>query len=189
MKKLTMLCLSGFVAMAVSGCQSESTVSNVISAASYTKNTTTYQKQGSAVSLLNSKVSLAEAGVPYLIDLAIDSKYGSGDMEIKVSASDGLSIVSGTTEINATLSKGNMTFPFEVSATEVGRYYLYAVVKTQSNGMKSGRALTLIVQVGEEEKSIKSTPVKTKKKGANQTDDAPTFGAPVVLPANEEIIQ
>ncbi|GHB69839.1 hypothetical protein GCM10008107_18990 [Psychrosphaera saromensis] len=188
MKILSILCLTSLVAVGVSACQTESNITDAVAADSYTKNTTTYQKQGSAVSLLNSKVSLAEAGVPYLIDLAIDSKYSSGDMEIKVSASDGLSIVSGTTEINARLSNGVTTFPFEVSATEVGRYYLYAVVKTQSNGMKSGRALTLIVQVGEEEKSIKSTPVKTKKKGANQTDDAPTFGAPVVLPANEEII-
>jgi len=190
MKKLTILCLSGLVAMAVSGCQSESTVSNVISTASYTKNTTTYQKQGSAVSLVNSKVTLAEAGVQYSIDLAINSKYSSGEMTATVSSSDGLSIVSGTTDINATLSKGNMTFPFEVIATEAGRYYVYAVVTTQSNGMKSSRALTLIVQVGEEEKSSKSTPVKTKKGSVKQTGDSETtFGAPVVLPANEEIIQ
>jgi hypothetical protein len=50
--------------------------------------------------------------------------------------------------------------------------------------------LTLIVQVGEEEKSSKSTPVKTKKGSVKQTGDSETtFGAPVVLPANEEIIQ
>lgn len=189
MKKLTMLCLSGLVAVAVSGCQSESTVSNVISADSYTKNVVGYQKQGAAVSLVNSKVSLANAGVQYSIDLAINSKYNSGEMEVTVTSSEGLNIISGTTAIKETLIKGEMTFPFEVTAEEDGRYYLYAAVKTQSNGKTSARALTLIVQVGEQEKTSKGTPAKTKKGKQVENADETTFGEPVLSPASEEIIQ
>lgn len=69
-------------------------------------------------------------------------------MEVTVTSLEGLNIISGTTAIKETLVKGEMTFPFEATTEDDGHYYLYVVVKIQSKGKKSARALTFIVQVG-----------------------------------------
>jgi len=190
MKTITKLCFSGLLVATLASCQADSNVNNVVTADSYTKNIPmAHGKPGASVSLVNSKVNLANADVQYSINLGIDSRYSSGKMEVDVSSSEGLQIVSGDTDIQETLTKGAMTFPFEVTATENGRYYLYAVVKTESNGVKSFRALTMIVQVAEHGETKKT---ETNKKTPNKkdvTNKDKTFGAPILLKADEEIIQ
>jgi len=186
MKKLTILSLSSLILMGLVACQSESSLSQV--ASNYTKNETTYQKQGALVTLVNSQVDLAAAGIKYSIDFAINSGYDSSEMALSFSSSPGLYIVDGDTDIKQTLLKGKTSFPFEVTANETGRYYIYAIIKAKHNGVNSTRSLTLIVQVGEQAKSGTST---TTQKG-NATKKQPskkTFGEPVLLPANEDIIQ
>ena len=190
MKTMTKLCFSGLLVATLASCQADSNVNNVVTADSYTKNVPmAHGKPGASVSLVNSKVNLANAGVQYSINLGIDSRYSSGKMEVEVSSSEGLQIVSGNTHIQETLTKGAITFPYEVTATENGRYYLYAVVKTESNGVKSFRALTMIVQVGEQGETKKT---ETNKKTPNKkdvTNKDKTFGAPILSKADEEIIQ
>lgn len=186
MKKLIVLCFSAFVAVSISGCKGSASLNETVVANDYVKNTSSYQKQGSAVSLVSSQVNIASSGVQYAIDLTIDSQYSSGDIQVSVSTSEGLYIMDGSTNITQSLTKGSITLPYVVTASEVGRYYIYANVQTENNGVKSFRALTLIVQVGEDKVEVKSL----LKQNAKQTSDSiKTFGDVVPMTADEEIIQ
>lgn len=179
MNKLIILCFSVLVAVGVSGCKGSANLNEVVVANNYVKNTSSYQKQGSAVSLVNSQVNIATSGVQYAVDLVIDSQYSSGDMQVNISTSKGLYIMDGSTEISQSLTKGSITLPYIVTASEVGRYYIYANIQTESNGVKSFRSLTLIVQVGED------TTLQTKASDST----VKTFGDVVPMTASEEIIQ
>lgn len=190
MKKLTKLGVSFLITGSLVACNSASNITETILATNYEKNTVTYQKPGAAVSLVNSQVNLDAAGVQYEIDFTINSRYSSGDMSVSVKSSDGLYIVGGDSVVKETLINGDISFPYTVTATESGRYYLYAVVSVESNGVKRSRALTLIVQVGEEgeinvSKKVNSNKV-TQKRSESQEK---TFGEPVGLKADEVIIQ
>jgi len=187
MKKLILFCLSTAVAVSIVGCKGSTNINDIVVANSYVKNKSFYQKQGAAVSLVNSQVNIATSGVQYAIDLTIDSQYSSGNMQVNVSASDGLYIMDGSTEITQTLTKGNITLPYVVTASEEGRYYIYANIQTESNGVKSFRALTLIVQVGETKAEMKAL-LKQNPKQVNDESER-TFGDVVPMKAKEEVIQ
>jgi len=177
----------GFLMFGLVGCQGSANSSVVKVANQYVKSQPTYQKPGAAISLVNSKVNIADVNVSYAIDLTINSGYSSGDLELSVFTSDGLELVDGETEVVQTLSKGEIVFPYTVSAAEEGRYYLYANAKvTDSLGKKSFRALTLIVEVGGDVGYTKKTSVQEKNKQA--TSETLTFGEPVAMPMQEEII-
>lgn len=187
MKKLMLLCLSAVVAVSIAGCKGSATLNDVVVANDYVKNVSPYQKQGSAVSLVSSQVNIAASGVQYAIDLTIDSQYSSGDMQVNITTSEGLYIINGSTDVAQSLIKGNITLPFVVTASEEGRYYIYANVQTESNGVKSFRALTLIVQVGETKAETKVL-LKQNPKQVNDESEK-IFGDVVPMKADEEIIQ
>lgn len=188
-KRASYLCFSLFLGMLVSGCQNSIDSEQARVANDYIKLKPRYQKQGAAISLTNSQVNLDAAGVPYLIDLGIHSKYPSGEMTVSVSSSKGLYIVAGETNFTSALSKGEIAIPYTVAATESGRYYLYANVSVRYNGESSFRALTFIVQVGKSASqkafNVDETPASLKSSTQN-TGSEETM---ITMPANEEIIQ
>ncbi len=140
-----------------------------------------HRKPGAAVGLENAQVNPEISGVQYAIDPGLISCYDGADLELSVKASEGLYIVGGDTNPTMTLSKGKLSCPFTVVAAETGRYYLYLNAKVNNGGTLATRALTFIVQVGEEE-TVKDTTVIAQKSSA-------TGEILVSLPAQEEIIQ
>jgi len=176
-----------FLLVGLVGCQGTTNSTVVKVANQYVKSQPTYQKPGAAISLVNSKVNIADVNVSYAIDLTINSGYNSGDLELSVFTSDGLELVDGETEVAQTLSRGEIVFPYTVSAAEEGRYYLYANAKvTDSLGTKSFRALTLIVEVGEGSGYTKESSIQ--EKNSKTTTETLTFGEPVPMSMQEEII-
>lgn len=190
MKKLTKLYTGLLFVTSIVGCNSASSINETVLATHYDKNTVSYQKQGAAVSLVNRQVNLDAAGVQYEVDLAINSKYSSGNMTVSIKSSEGLYIVGSQTDVEETLIKGSISIPLTVTASESGRYYLYAVVNAESNGVKRSRALTLIVQVGDQAKAAVDKLINGSKISLKENSESiKTFGDPVSLKADEEIIQ
>jgi len=147
---------------------------NVLTAKSYIKQEAAYAKPGAALTLENKQVNLEVSGAQYAIDVGIVSGYEGALMELSVSASDGLYITKGETNVTSTLSKGVNNHSYTIIASENGRYYLYLNATVTENDKKTPRALTLIVQVGEEQKASQKT---NALEGGN-----------IVMPAKEEII-
>jgi len=190
MKYFLMLCLSIFTLINVTACQGSLSGDEVVIADNYVKYKRQYQKQGAALHLVNSQVNIVTAGVQYAIDLDIKSRYNSGNITLSVSASEGLYIVDGNINTERSLSKGSMSFPYVIIASEAGRYYIRAKAKVEEdNGKESFRALTMIVQVGEETSYEENTNT-FQKNNANtiESTDTTIFEAPVSMPAEERII-
>lgn len=141
-----------------------------------------YQKPGASVSLRDSQVNLDVSGVQYAVDVDIGSAYSDGKLLLDVHASDGLHIVGGDTELVMTLSQEIITLPYVLIAERDGRYYLYLNATVERDGQKRSRALTLIVQVGEEEAAIKNEEPGSLEKSTNEE-------LMIVLPVKEEIIR
>ena len=136
-----------------------------------------HKKPGAALSPENTQVNLEFSGVQYVIDPVLISGYDDGELMLSVRPSDGLYILDRDTDMLMPLSRGKISVPFTVMAAENGRYYLYLNAKLE-NG--SGRALTFIVQVGDE-KVIKSVSPVSQKTGEEGEIIVP-------LTAKEEII-
>jgi hypothetical protein len=146
----------------------------------YVKQPAVYQKPGAALMLQNSQVNLEVAGAQYAVDVVIINGYGSGDMVLSVTASDGLHIVSGDTQSTVSLAAGNINQSYSLIAEEAGRYYLYLNAMVTKNGRTLTRALTFIVQVGEEQLKDE-TSISVEKTGTSDTV--------ITMPAKEEIIR
>lgn len=192
MKKLILLCLSVFIVISVAGCKDSVNLNNIIEANDYVKNTSSYQKQGAAIFLENSQVNIDSSGVQYAIDLNLNSKYSSGEMQVNVSTSEGLYIVKGSSDVIQTLTQGNIPLSYVVTASEDGRYYIYANVKIESNGVKSFRSLTLIVQVGGTQTNARLSISSAQKQSSKVREVAgpeTIFGDVVPMKAKEEVIQ
>jgi len=146
----------------------------------YVKQPAVYQKPGAALMLQNSQVNLEVAGAQYAVDVGIVSGYSSGDMVLSVSASNGLHIVSGDTQSTVSLTAGNINQSYTLIAEEAGRYYLYLNAIVTKDGRTLARALTFIVQVGEEQLKDGSS-IGSEKAGTSDTV--------ITMPAKEEIIR
>ena len=192
MKNLIILCLSAFIALNLVACKGSTAINDVVVANDYVKNTSSYQKRGAAISLESSQVNIASSGVQYIINLNLNSKYSSGEMQVSLNTSEGLYIVKGTKELTQTLTKGNIPLSYVVTASEDGRYYIYANVNIESNGVKSFRSLTLIVQVGGAQTNARlstSSAQKQSSKVREVTGPETIFGDVVPMKAKEEVIQ
>jgi hypothetical protein len=146
----------------------------------YVKQPIVYQKPGAALMLQNSQVNLEVAGAQYIVDVGIVSGYDSGDMVLSVAASNGLHIVSGDTQSTINLTAGNSNQTYTLIAEEAGRYYLYLNAVVNKDGRKLSRALTFIVQVGEEQ---------IKEELSVDLEKAGTSEMLITMPAKEEIIR
>ncbi len=157
--------------------------SEVRTATDYRKQPFSYQKPGAVINLENAQVNLEVSGAQYAIDPGLISGYNSGDLELSVSASDGLYIVGGDTNPTMALTKGKMSCPYTVAAAKPGRYYLYINAKATINGAVRTRALTFIVQVGDEAEKDNGSDVLSSEKASGSGE--------IVVPmtAQEEIIQ
>jgi hypothetical protein len=144
----------------------------------YVKAVEIHRKPGAKVSLDNRQVNLAVSGAQYAINVDINSAYDSGQMTLVVTGSEGLFIVGGDVNPTMALSKGVMTLPYTVIASEDGRYYLHLNATVEKNGVIAVRALTLIVQVGDESKALST---------ASQKANNGSTGV-VSMTAKEEII-
>ncbi|ODS24473.1 hypothetical protein AB835_03250 [Candidatus Endobugula sertula] len=159
-------------------CKEELKPQRVVVADNYTVQLPGYAKPGASVALANSKVTLDVAGAQHAVDVGINSAYDSGTMALSVSASEGLYIVDGDTNPTVSLRKGTIEFPYTIIASQTGRYYIYLNAKVESGGKIEGRALTFIVQVGEE--SLGTASQKSAIDGNTEVL--------IPLPAEEDII-
>lgn len=144
-------------ALALFACADTSLPYIVVQAEHYKKNLPRYQKPGAALSLTHSHVTLPSAGVEYAITIGINSGYPHGNMTTSISASEGLYITHGERNSSVTLDQAQITLPYHVSATTEGRYYLYINAQVEHQGIRSSRALTFIVQVGNTRTEQKQT--------------------------------
>lgn len=164
------------IALCVSACGQEG--ATVRTANDYVKSVVEYKKPGADISLNDQQVNLQVSGVQYAINIDLNSGYDSGQLTLSVVASDGLYIVGGDVAPVVALGSGIISLPYTVIAAEDGRYYLYLNASVEKNGVVSGRALTLIVQVGDEDKSISAA----AKKLSNGSSGV------VSMPAKEVIV-
>ena len=164
------------IALCVSACGQER--ATVRTANDYVKSVAVYAKPGASISLSDQQVNLGVSGVQYAINIDLNSAYDSGQLTLSVAASDGLYIVGGDVAPVIALGSGIISLPYTVIAAEEGRYYIYLNVSVEKGGVVTGRALTFIVQVGDESKSISA---------AAQKSSANTSGV-VSMPAKEVII-
>ncbi len=178
MKVLIKYSFIAFITMGLLACKHELS-QPVVVADDYVQQSSRHTKSGAAVSLVSSQVNLAVSGVEYAVDIDLNSQYASGSMELSVSTSDGLYIMSGHTNATLALTQGTISNPYRLIASETGRYYVYLNIKAQSGGQTSTRALTFIVQVGE---VVSDTSSSSLKKATSSEDSV------ITLPAQEEII-
>ena len=146
----------------------------------YVQSPSAYSKPGAVLTLVNSQVNLQVAGVDYAVNIDINSDYADGSMTLSVSASDGLSITDGELNPTISLKRGVIHLPYQLMAQQPGRYYLYINATVDSGGKKAARAMTFIVQVGEEREQSESPQQKND-------EAAKTYGERVKsLPAQEK---
>lgn len=177
MKSLMIICVVAS-ALALMGCKGSEQSVHV--AKNYTKQPVAYQKPGAAIALSDSLVKLEVEGAPYSINIDINSQYSNGDMELSVSTSDGLYITSGDENPTVALSKGVIAFPYTITAIERGRFYIYINAVIEADGNKEARALTFIVQVGEENKAATDSPAQKSESNKDLV---------IPMQAKEEIIR
>ncbi|TBR38141.1 hypothetical protein CBF23_012915 [Marinomonas agarivorans] len=175
------------VVLVLCGCQQKVDLAKVVVADDYIKSSLSYRKQGALVALNNDQVNLEAAGVQYAIDLSMLSGYDSGKMTVSITPSKGLYILDGNQHTTRPLVKGKIKLPYIVSASQEGRYYLYANVSIEHGGKNTARALTLIVQVGET--ATRKTQLAIDESEVNRKQDGSVNETIILLPATEEIIQ
>lgn len=136
-------------------------------------------KPGANVSLQDNLVHRLEPGIDAEILVALAASYNEGDMMVHLHTSDGLLLVAGATQYTFSLREdGSYVMPLRLVAHEPGRYYVHLQVSIIHDGRQSARALSAIVQVGDEAKGMGVAQEKQK-----HVDDV------IQLPADETIIQ
>ncbi len=179
-QRMQLIILFLAVFFVVQGCGHKTNQSVVVPTENYQVRVNTYQKPGANISLVNSLVNLEVSGVEYAVDVEINSGYFVGQMSAEVSASEGLYITGGDVSPTVSLSGGSFVLPYTLSAVADGRHYLYLNTVVKVNGNVSRRALTFIVQVGEEKAETSSSVSEKSSVSKNLV---------VPMQAKEEIIK
>ncbi|MGH1487482.1 MAG: hypothetical protein ACRBCI_14805 [Cellvibrionaceae bacterium] len=174
MKKKVIYCIWAVVVLLLAGCEQRT---EVLKATHYSKHAPAYAKPGANIALENRQVNLEFSGLQYAIDIDLLSGYDSGELTLSVKASEGLYILEGDLNPTMTLTKGIINLSsYNIMASKLGRYYIYVNAKVEKDNNISARALTFIVQIGDE-----------TTHSVSQKSDA-TNGV-ISMPAKEVIIQ
>lgn len=137
-------------------------------------------KPGAQISLATNEIYPLKAGVVGDMKLVLLTPYTEGQLSVTVSASEGLALVSDVTDFNFLLEADtDYVIPLKLLAQEDGRYYVHLQVNLESEGRRTFRALSAIVQVGQED-TVTKEKLKIHKAG-----EATSV---ILLPAEETII-
>lgn len=135
-------------------------------------------KPGADVKLLENVVHRLEPGVAAEVVPTLTADYQEGLMTVSLTGSDGLHILEGETHYTFPLTQRNeYPLPLRLLASEPGRYYIQMQITVDQQGRRTARALSAIVQVGDEGRT------ETGRQKAADPGDV------IRLPASETIIQ
>lgn len=137
-------------------------------------------KPGAQISLATNEIHKAKAGIASDIKLVLITPYIEGQLTVAVSASEGLALVSEVNEFTFMLDADtDYAIPLQILAQEDGRYYVHMQVNLEVEGRRTFRALSAIIQVGQDEQ-----PKKAELKVRTTGEASPV----ILLPAEETIV-
>jgi hypothetical protein len=134
-------------------------------------------KPGAPVELVEAGAFTLEPGVPSLMTLTLSAPQAEGEMQVEVSSSDGLTILSQR-HFDFSLATADYLIPLRVVAAAPGRYYVHLQVTIAQQGRESFRALAAIVQVGMSDLQTRSVQKKSTSSSSSSV---------ILLPAQETI--
>ena len=144
-----------------------------------TKKSHPIAKPGAAVNLKSTEPLHAAAPGAYEYQVQLVSPNSSGKMIVKVSANDGVDIVSAERQFEFELQEnGEYTVPLKLYASSNGRFYIQFNVAIVADEKTTKRVITTIFQVGE-------PLVKTQKTAAKSASS--DVESVISLPAQETI--
>jgi hypothetical protein len=135
-------------------------------------------KPGAPVELAETEAFTMEPGVPSLMTLTLLAPQAEGVMQVEVSSSDELTILSQT-HFDFSLATADYLLPIQVVAAAPGRYYVHLHVTIAQQGREGFRALAAIVQVG-----MRDTQARSVQKKSPATSSASSV---ILLPAQETV--
>ncbi|MES2676470.1 MAG: hypothetical protein V4660_19685 [Pseudomonadota bacterium] len=136
-------------------------------------------KPGAPVILASAKSVTINENKASIIKLLLKAQFGSEVIDVKVSSSEGLQVLSDTEIKNVQLNAdGYYQLPVSILASRNGRYYLNLQVITSNSENVLSRALAIIVQVGSSDES-NQVPLKMMKSVTDENI--------ILLPAQETI--
>lgn len=129
---------------------------------SYQKKT---MKPGASVKILNLQPMVLNTAGLHDIELVLHSASYPGEMNIDLTASDGMSILSAAVIAIPLVKKGEYKIPVSLNIPREGRYYLRMNVTVTGKEINEKRVLSAIIQVGETvDKQQKTVPASTTDK-------------------------
>lgn len=136
-----------------------------------------YVKPGADIQLLNPVVPQLAPGQVKEVSLLLGAGYQEGRMTVQVTATEGLEIVAGATEVSFPLAAAqDYRLPLHLYAAEAGRYYVNLLANVQlPDGALVSRAFSVAIQVGAAER------VRENEKVGREQDGV------LVMPAEESV--
>lgn len=175
MLKLKIFMIGLFLALV--GC--DANVSAKEAATSSANTVEKHAKPGAGIKLLNPQPFFVTSPGVENLELQLATTADNGILQIDLTASEGLELVSTQAHYEFQLEKkGTYKLPVQISTMKQGRYYLNIKAKISTDSEQKHRALAAIVQVGE----------PAAKMLKNSASKAPTDHESIIeMPASEKI--
>lgn len=170
-------CIIGMLLIFLSACDTPANIPEVVAA----KNTPHSHpaKPGASIKLENSQpIFLAAPGISD-VELVLSTPPRDGLIQVDISATDGLELISTPSHYEFPLTQNEYTFPVKIHAVSKGRYYINLQISLIHNEQREHRVITAIVQVGEPDLNTQKASSDAAKKA--QGDKV------ISLPAQEVI--
>lgn len=119
--------------------------------------TSAYQKPGARVALQNPSEIVVDSVGDHTMLIALTSAHNEGVMTVRVSASDGLTLMSDDHYRFDKAIDLDYRIPVNIRAISQGRHYLYFQVDVYDGGKTYTRQLGLAVQVGESQRVLQKS--------------------------------
>jgi hypothetical protein len=140
-------------------------------------------KPGAQVTLATTEEYILQSEIVTDIELMLVTIPTQGRMQVAVSTSDGLELLSPNSfEFTLDIETGEYRLPLQLRAKSNGRYYVHLQIDIESGNRTTARAVSAIVQVGPKADVRHSTTAASRKK---QSDEP----AVISLPVTETIIR
>lgn len=140
-------------------------------AAPVASSTTTYQKPGARVALQDASELRIDTLGEHSMLIPLSSRHNEGVMTIRVSASDGLLLLSDNHYRFDKAIDLDYQIPVRLRADRHGRFYLYFHVEVYDGGKSYSRQLGVAVQVGELDAAVQKPTDKSDVKLMPATEE------------------
>jgi len=142
-------------------------------------------KPGAQVMLVDNQVYRLEIGVEKTLNLKLISAYSQGEMQVRISASEGLALQQAAEKISFMLEEGKVyEIPLQISAMIAGRHYVHLHIDVTVGNRKMFKSVSAIIQAQsafEEPRLLRGA----QKAGVNENN---TGEEVISLPAQEKIL-